>query len=208
MNNYQINSWFPVPIYATILSDYNEINLISELEYLPLNVKDPSYFGDVIGIEQIHNKKSFAWLNSCVKEHTRLYLDALGASKDFNIVVQKSWSVILNSGGFVRRHNHPNSHFSCIFYPKTSGGRIKFFRDNHPLKNIPLEYTEQSDYNHEYCEYEPEDGMMLIFPSTLEHSVEEYVGSEKRYSITYDLMITSDTPRENVLLDRKYWLTL
>jgi uncharacterized protein (TIGR02466 family) len=208
MNDYQVNSWFPVPIYATILSNYNKTNLISELDYLPTNPKDPSYFGDIVNIEQIHNRKFFTWLNNYVKEHTRLYLNHLGVSKNSNIVVQKSWSVVLNKGGFVKRHNHPNSHFSCVFYPKTPGGKIKFFRDYHPLKNIPLEYDKQSIYNHEYCEYQPQDGMMLIFPSTLEHSVEEYTGDEKRYSITYDLMITSDSPKENILLDQKYWLTL
>ena len=207
MNDYQINNWFPVPIYATIFADYNQQEMIDNLES-PLNPEDPNYFGDSLDVQQIHNKECFSWLNKQVKHHTRTYLDQLGVSKNCNIVVQKSWSVILSNGGWVKPHIHPNSHFSCVFYLKTSGGKIKFYRGDHPLKNLPLDYDIDTCYNYENCTYEPQDGMLLLFPSTLKHEVETFYGEDKRYSITYDLLLTTDSPRENTLLNPNHWLTL
>ena len=208
MNNYDLTGWFPVPIYATILTDFDQHSLINALETPPDSTNNPSYFGDIKNVQQIHNRESFFWLNSAIKQHTKNYLNILGVSDNFNLIVQKSWSVILSKGGHVKLHNHPNSHFSCVFYLKSSSGKIKFYRDYHPLKNLPLEYKESSQFNHEYCTYEPQDGMLIIFPSTVRHEVETYDGEENRYSITYDLILTTDEPRENTLLNPDYWLTL
>ena len=200
-------NWFPVPIQCSIIQDFDQQKLISSLNFS--KTEDPSYFGDSKNIDQIHNKEVFSFLNKSIKENVKQYLNSLGCADQLNISVQKSWAVVLSKGGYVKKHNHPNSHLSCIFYLKVSDSVIKFYRDdNHPLNNLPVKYNIDTIFNHQYGAFKPVDGMLLVFPSSLYHEVEVYEDTNERYSISYDIMLSYDTPQENVMLTPSKWKIL
>ena len=206
MKDYQLYTWFPVPVYATVLENYDSQSIIDNLE-TPSD-DNPNYFGDSREVTQVHHRKEFLWLNEQIKLHTTQYLSDLGAESVHNIAVQKSWAVVLSENGSVNVHNHPNSHLSCVFYPRSSTGKINFYREYHPLKHLPITYKEHNDYSYDWCSYEPIDGMLLIFPSTLRHGVSNHQDSDLRYSVSYDLILTTDKSYENTVLSPENWLFL
>ena len=93
MKDYQLYTWFPVPIYATVLENYDSQSIIDNLE-TPSD-DNPNYFGDSREVTQVHHRKEFLWLNEQIKLHTTQYLSDLGAESVHNIAVQKSTSIIL-----------------------------------------------------------------------------------------------------------------
>ena len=196
---------FPIPIYCELINGYDRDECIEEINRDVESV-DKRYFGDNSDIEQIHQKQSFQWLNDQVKHHVKKYLETIGCTTNVSVAVQKSWAIVLTQGGSVARHKHVNSHLSCVFYLQTGASTITFYKDpHHCLENLPVEYVTGNDYNTNGVSLNPSEGYLLIFPSSLEHSVKPYHSDVVRYSISYDIMLVSDTPRENMVLNPSHW---
>ena len=79
--------------------------------------------------------------------------------------------------------------FSAVYYLKSDdngSGRLFF---NNPTGLMI--YPNKSELNFT-CHYAPVEKRLIIFPSNLEHSVEDYNGVQNRYSISYDLTVVAD----------------
>ena len=198
---------FPTPLYLERLQSYDKQSMITAVNTI-YNIDNNSFFGDSKNTVQIHNHESFEWLNSQVKEHTLNYLRQSGYTDNVNVVVQKSWAVVLGRGGGVQTHNHPNSHLSCVFYLQTDSSFIQFFRQQDAMKMLPLEGNVDSPYNSFEISVGVEEGAFIIFPSSIAHRVDTYQKDLLRYSISYDIMLTTDEPSENMVLSPIHWRTL
>jgi len=84
-----------------------------------------------------------------------------------------AWANVLRNGGLHLAHRHGQAAWSGVYYVASgaseAGGRITFAR------------------NLEARIVTPEDGMLLLFPGDLLHSVEQYQGSTPRISIAFNL---------------------
>jgi len=198
---------FPTPIYLEKLTRYDKTSMIDEINSV-YDVDNKSFFGDSKNTTQIHNNDKFEWLNNQVKEHTRNYLRQSGYVDDVNIVVQKSWPIILNSGGSVQLHKHPNSHLSCVFYLQTDTSFLTFYRQADYMQTLPIQTKVDSPYNSYEINVGVEEGVFILFPSSIPHKVDNYNKDIVRYSISYDIMLTTNEPTENMVLSPTHWKTL
>lgn len=94
-----------------------------------------------------------------------------------------SWGVVIQSGGHVGPHYHPESTFTGVLYLPSAkgeyaGGKLRFGR---PMLEAQCSVTvmERS--------VEPRPGLFVAFPSYLFHEVERVQGRGARVSITFDL---------------------
>tara|TARA_B110000285_G_C15083868_1_gene595065 strand:+ start:757 stop:1383 length:627 start_codon:yes stop_codon:yes gene_type:complete len=108
-----------------------------------------------------------------------------------------SWAVKHDTGGWAQEHIHTNSVFSGVYYMDTNEhqGKIKFHKPTHdqtilPLTFRPGSYKEPTDYNLDFAHIQPENGMLVIFPSTLLHSVSANKSEWDRYSIAFNFFPT------------------
>jgi uncharacterized protein (TIGR02466 family) len=108
-----------------------------------------------------------------------------------------SWAVKHDTGGWAQEHIHTNSVFSGVYYMDTNEhqGKIKFHKPTHdqtilPLTFRPGSYKEPTDYNLDFAHIQPENGMMVVFPSTLLHSVSANKSEWDRYSIAFNFFPT------------------
>jgi len=102
---------------------------------------------------------------------------------NYKILITESWAHVTRPGGFHGPHRHTLSAWSGIFYvyaDDESTGVNWFF--NHfslpPIKGYEF-FSEQYKVN--FCA-----GKLVIFPSTMLHYAEPYLGKDKRIVIAFN----------------------
>ena len=128
-----------------------------------------------------------------IKEHlTSLIEQSVQTVVNGHVQLFNYWVNINGPGAYNVAHNHPQSHFSGVYYvhcPENSG-EIIF--------NNPFGFTafdELSCYKDDFTEHMPQhksisikpvDGLLLMFPSHLEHCVSKNQSDEDRISIAFN----------------------
>ena len=103
------------------------------------------------------------------------------------------WININGYKDYNRRHNHPESIISGVFYVKVpdKSSKLRFFNPSVDLMvrdwnlNVDLKCNK---YTSSIWEIFPEDGKLLLFPSWLDHEVDQNLSQEKRISISFNLV--------------------
>jgi len=198
-----VESWFPTLIFVTQITDETGNNkLLAKRAYelreeeqgqvstewncdtfntLKLS-PDRYYKGDEIDTV-IDNFKDFV---APLVEHYAKYYDA--DLDNFNIVCNDFWFNIAEPGTFQEYHQHPNNHFSVVYYvdAEENAGNIIFksfesISDTHtiPSKNDKFD----APGSRKTCFYKPIPGRLLIFRSNLLHMVEKNMSGKDRISI-------------------------
>jgi uncharacterized protein (TIGR02466 family) len=167
--------------------------------------------GDKTGHHQISEQEEFKWINTYLYDHVTRYLIDIGVDvSKHKIYIQKSWPVVCDTEGAVAPHNHRNAHLSAVYYlrcdPDNGGDIIFMCPPDHSLKKLPVTIDKLNRI------YSPTENQLLIFPSSLDHKVTEFTGNDFRFSISYDIMITSkdktDWDSEHYVSDPTMWVSL
>jgi uncharacterized protein (TIGR02466 family) len=119
--------------------------------------------------------------------------DEFGVRDNFNFRINNLWLNINSKLSFNRPHVHPESTVSGVYYvevPKNSGN-IVF---NHPSKtqqyHILTDAVKVSnDINSSTWHITPDAGLLLLFPSWMEHYVEPNGSEDNRISIAFNAHI-------------------
>tara|TARA_B100002019_G_scaffold96734_1_gene83275 strand:+ start:191 stop:856 length:666 start_codon:yes stop_codon:yes gene_type:complete len=213
-----IETWFPTSIYYDDLGPDEEVsyNMFSFIESFYEKKKDlkPNFnniTGDVTGDYCIHNDSTFDWLNRQVSIACKAYLTALGIDLDYiSFHIQKSWPVVcVGNGGHVNQHKHTNSALSVVFYVEcetNDTGKIVFLNPHDILVPVTPRTGTGNELSYTNCSYSPVKNRLLVFPSLLHHKVEPYYSDIPRYSVSYDIMVTSNKMNnESMSSDPSLW---
>ena len=226
-----LDLWFPTGIYTEYLDLKDHPNEHkSMLTYVDkfYEKHDDTYSttGDTVNEFQISNNPEFSWLNKEVTKYCYKYLQEFGLdTTKLSLFSSKSWPVICNpeqlsdkDSFVIQRHNHMNSHLSVVFYLQTDnkkGGDLKLhISPTHPICYVPfIPYLKEVTYlSLNSIKYQPTNGQLIIFPSSIEHEVSLYYGSLPRYSIIYDIIVTGneglDVDNEMCTINPKNWIDL
>ena len=101
------------------------------------------------------------------------------------------WININEYKDYNRRHHHPESIISGVFYVKVpdKSSVLRFF---HPSSDFMVRDWNVdfkcNMYTSSIWEIFPEEGKLLLFPSWLEHEVDQNLSQEKRISISFNLV--------------------
>lgn len=113
----------------------------------------------------------------------------MGARQDVELFITESWFNKTEKGQTHHRHWHPNSLLSGVVYLQSEGdtGRIKFITSQYDT--IEYSIVDANLYNSRSWSVTPEAGSMVIFPSNVEHLVEEYQGDTPRISLAFNTFV-------------------
>lgn len=125
-------------------------------------------------------------------------IQVLDFSKEFGEIPDDSeikctefWFNLSTLNSYQEYHNHPNSHFSAVYYVKTheNCGNIVFrdFNSFSDMYQLPIKKNTHKCYS--TCYYVPQDSMLLVFRSNLWHMVEKNLSYEDRISISMNFTI-------------------
>ena len=113
-------------------------------------------------------------------------------AEEVHVKMLDSWAHITNNGGFHDAHNHPNCSWCGIYcvvagesLSDTLNGINRFYS---PLNSMTLDVgshylaTNSNDW-------EPKDGVLIVFPSYLMHSALPYTGETDRVVISFNTIV-------------------
>lgn len=119
------------------------------------------------------------WMVSAVEEFIQQ-----STNKNYKFVITECWAHLTRTNGWHAPHTHPGSTWSGIFYVDEGdtdlGGTTCF------ISPTNFEIKPGLDFFHSECRVKPNPGMLIIFPSTLIHYVEPYLGTSPRITIAFN----------------------
>ena len=101
-----------------------------------------------------------------------------------------AWANVLENGAYHAFHTHPDNHFSGIYVVRAGSrddrnphsGIICFYE---PRVGGAMTRFERLGFGEDF-EIAPEEGMLILFPSFLGHSVHPFTGAEERITIAFN----------------------
>ncbi len=122
--------------------------------------------------------------NICIKKYIEEVL-----KNNFKFKIYNSWGTMVPINVSSQAHIHRNSLLSGVYYPLCSDGVKITFHKNEGIEtfyafNEPREYNL---FNSNTWTVSPSAGTLLIFPSTLMHSIDKNITKGKRYSIAFSV---------------------
>lgn len=139
---------------------------------------------DVLNLEPFKNISS----EICDKVAEYFY-GILKISTETQLYITESWINKTEKGQSHHRHWHPNSILSgvVILSGNSETGRLKFITSQ--FDTLEFEVTESNLYNSKSWSIPSVSGNIIIFPSNVEHLVEEYQGDEPRISLSFNTFV-------------------
>ena len=141
--------------------------------------------------QDIHNREQMTELNSCIDSTAQTVLRFLKVAHN-GIEITGCWANINASGASHPIHSHPNNFLSGIYYVSTHPGAdsVNFHDPRSQTSIIRPPVTELTSQNTDQVVVTVSDGMLLMFPSYLAHSVAPNESDELRISISFNMMFS------------------
>jgi len=178
----QLTSAFQQRVNSQILEVVNQVNP-DFAEILP--------GGSWQSGQDLHNREPFVDLIACIHSTAQTILKFLRVADD-TVEITGCWANINATGASHAIHSHPNNFLSGIYYISTHPGADSVnFHDPRPQTGIirpPV--TELTSQNTDQVVVTVRDGMLLMFPSYLAHSVAPNESDKLRISISFNMMFS------------------
>ncbi len=129
----------------------------------------------------------FADLSKFIEESVDAYFKAIHAPQnEVKLRVTQSWFNYSKPEEWHHKHSHANSFVSGVFYVKAANqeDRIYFYKDEYSQIQMPTK--EFNVYNSSSWWLPATTGSLLLFPSSLVHSVEPVKGDNVRVSLAFN----------------------
>lgn len=143
--------------------------------------------------------KRMAKLREFVEASVNEYAKVIHAPKnDVTFRITQSWFNYTKAGQFHHKHAHPNSFISGVLYMKAlrESDKIHFYNDAY--RPIELPTDNWNLYNSKSWWFEVGTGDLMLFPSSLTHSVEPVQG-EERISLAFNTFPVGYVGQEETL---------
>ena len=136
---------------------------------IPVNtesVKRLMWLHDVYGKKDIQTIRggTQVGLSHCPYDEVKAVIDSISSA--IGVPLTEAWSIRMNKGGYHEMHNHPDGKLSGVYYMKTGDG---------------------ADLIVGGCRIKPSEGMLVTFPSCMEHGTTVYEGDEPRLTVAFDI---------------------
>ena len=196
---YTLTNLFPSPVHIFESDGFDEFknNLIDYV--YKLKEKDPE--GYTISNRNGWQSRGFdlSDMNDLLHGTILQGLSSFSAIKNTTKMRASAWININSPGSYNVKHTHPNSHLSGVMWikaPKDSGNIVFDNPNGHQthteINSYNQEFKDQFFVHHAYW-LPPIEGRMIIFPSHLQHGVNENNSNEDRISISFNVTLTNST---------------
>ena len=191
------NLFFPTPVWTLQLDNYQPINE-QMYKYIKINQSKDSKGISKSNIKGWHSK-DFDMQEDEPKNFIKFILPAIEqVITDMNWEKQKQsininnmWAIINTGGSANLRHQHGNSTISGAYYvraPNNCGDIVFYDPRPAPVYTYPKAINPNL-LNAQVNGISPKEGALVLFPSYLDHSVNENLSNEERMVISFNITI-------------------
>jgi len=190
---------FPIPIYINYIENYQPIQdeLLTGVSHSDFEMhphwgnthwlSDATFQGDFL--EQHRCKKFKEELDWHVQKYAKEALIGQFSGDKFKYKIIDSWVALFKKNNYAHIHHHGQYDISGVYYIQTSpvpkdskqeGGKL-FFQDSKGEKR---------------AEIPAEQGVIVLFPSYLNHGVQTNISEVERLSLSFNLKIVPSNNQE------------
>ena len=109
------------------------------------------------------------------------------------ITILQCWVNINRKGHLNLPHIHSNTDFAGVYFIKTDSNiPIGFRNSDLMVREYHYRYTDYNEYNAENHIYYPKDNDFIMFPSHIEHWVDENTTDIPRISLSFNIKVTGN----------------
>tara|TARA_R100000963_G_C4603451_1_gene76355 strand:+ start:50 stop:676 length:627 start_codon:yes stop_codon:yes gene_type:complete len=201
--NSSITSLFPIPLYETKLNrefTEKEINFVKARKNnaTPNEGNSSSKNNYILETRELNEIKIF--LELCCQD----YLDkVICPNNDVQLYITQSWLNFTKENQYHHQHSHPNSLISGVLYfdVDKNDDRIYFF--NTQYKSISLETRKDKFnlWNSSSWWFPIFTGQLVMFPSSLVHSVKNKIGENTRISLSFNTFVKGKMGSNSLLTE-------
>jgi uncharacterized protein (TIGR02466 family) len=184
---------FAVPVYTNKVNfNQKDFDYLKNVNYKLTGTLNgyQSVDTNILYDTNLLNLKSI--IDSEIEEYVR---NTLGVAKHIEFKMVSSWSMLHNKGHWAQDHVHSNSLISGVLYLQTDkdSGDIVFKKTANYPNLFPAAVSPDIDtyniFNSQSWTYKPEDGLIIIFPSSLVHEVGISNSDQDRYCVAFNYFI-------------------
>ena len=191
------NLFFPTPVWTLQIDNYKNVNEEMHTYIKELQNKDQ------IGISKSNlkgwhskdfnlNEKQPQNFISLIYSSIKQVMHDMNWDKHNQIAkINNMWAIINTGGSANLRHQHGNSTISGAYYvraPENAGDIIFYDPRPAPIYSHPNAVSPNS-LNAQINGISPKEGALVLFPSYLDHSVNENKSNEERIVISFNIRV-------------------
>ena len=191
------NLFFPTPVWTIQLDNYKSVN---EQMFSYIKTKQKN---DKIGVSKSNvkgwhstdfdlNEKDPQTFISFILPAIEKVMTDMNWDKEKQIAkINNMWAIVNTGGSANLRHQHGNSTISGAYYvraPMNSGDIVFYDPRPAPVYSHP-NTTNPNFLNAQVNGVSPKEGALVLFPSYVDHSVNENLSNQERIVISFNIRI-------------------
>ena len=189
--------FFSTPVWIDQINDFEIINdelknyIYQEKQINPDGVKKSNVNGWHSEGFDLKNESLKRFINE-ISENIGAAVKDMGWDLETQLVrITNMWAIINKDRAFNERHHHGNSSLSAAYYVKAekNSGDIVFFD---PRQANVFHHPTSKEANSLNCQVQsvtPKAGTLVLFPSYLEHKVDENLSNEERIVVSFNISL-------------------
>ena len=131
-------------------------------------------------------KSTAYWIGDCLKKTINtIQMETI----DYRINFNESWYHITKTNGMHEPHIHPGCSWCGIYYIQSGDNDSGHTVLENPIKSTYIDHGNLFLNNMNIVRIKPEDGMLVVFPSCLNHYQALYEGVEDRIVVAFNSTI-------------------
>lgn len=196
-NSLNILSLFPTPVGLFELGrdlTQKELNFFEGL-------KTRNNAANLVSLERnVLQKPQMKKIREFIENSMNLYFNNMYKPKfELELYITQSWVNYTKNGESHHRHTHPNSIISGVFYCQSNDETDKIHFHKNIIREIKIVPSEFHVYNSDVWWIPAKTGTLLIFPSTLSHSVDPIQSQKTRISLSFNTFVKGKIGAEDEL---------
>ena len=145
--------------------------------------------------DNLHLREEFSDFLKFIEDKTKKFAEDVLGVKMSDLAMSGMWSNVHKPGSKHHNHQHPNSFISGVFYPFCPDcediGNIIFIDPRQAKNMVHADFFKSSCISNRNIWVTPKSGLLLIFPSWLEHGTDPFIGNteDRRVAISFNYQL-------------------
>ena len=191
----ELHLTFSTPIWTSVIPNYREVNhkMFKYIKLLqsqnPNGITKSNLFGWHSPYFQLEKDEPRFFINSIATSLNEVFRDMSWNLKNQETKITNMWSVINKQNASNARHIHSNNYISAAYYVKApqNCGNIIFYDPRSVTSFRYPKISKPNNLNSTIFSVQPKEGLLVLFPSYLYHSVEMSKTDEERIVISFNI---------------------
>ena len=197
MNNPSL--FFATPVWASKIENYKTVNeeIYKYIINLQQSDKDGIIKSNIKGWHSkdfnLNDKEALSFVKLITPSIEKVINDMNWDTTKQVAKITSMWAIINKGGASNARHHHGNSSISAAYYvraPKNCGEIVFYDPRPAPVYSHPFASAPNS-LNAMVNSVTPSEGVLVLFPSYLDHSVNPNLSNDERIVISFNINLIS-----------------